>query len=103
MLGMDARRFAELAAAVFRPKPPPTVSLDHLHTGMVSVPEHMALLRERLVELGRASFGQLIADCDQPLLVVARFLAVLELYREASVRLDQPEAFGELMVTWDGS
>jgi segregation and condensation protein A len=103
MLGMDARAFAELAAAVFRPKPPPTVSLDHLHTGTVSVPEHMALLRDRLAELGRASFAQLTADCDEPIQLVARFLAVLELYRDASVRLDQPEAFGELMVTWGGS
>jgi segregation and condensation protein A len=100
MLGMDARRFAELAAALFRPKPPPTVSLDHLHKGTVSVPEHMAVLRERLLELGRASFHQLTADCDQPIEVVARFLAVLELYREASVLLDQDEAFGELMVSW---
>jgi len=100
MLGMDAQRFAELAAAVFRPKPPPTVSLEHLHTGTVSVPEHMAVLRERLMELGRASFHQLTVDCDQPIEVVARFLAVLELYREASVLLDQDEAFGELMVSW---
>jgi segregation and condensation protein A len=58
------------------------------------------VLRERLLELGRASFHQLTADCDQPIEVVARFLAVLELYREASVLLDQDEAFGELMVSW---
>jgi segregation and condensation protein A len=103
MLGMDAQRFAELAAAVFRPKPPPTVSLDHLHTGTISVPEHMAILRERLAELGSASFAQLVADCDQPVQVVARFLAVLELYRENSVRLDQEEAFGELTVGWKGA
>ncbi len=99
MLGMDAERFAELAAAVFRPKPPPTVSLDHLHVRKVSVPEHMELLRARLLELGRASFRQLIEDCDEPLLVVARFLAVLELHREASVHLDQPEPFGDLMIS----
>ncbi|WP_051581748.1 segregation and condensation protein A [Pseudonocardia acaciae] len=102
MLGMDAQRFAELAAAVFRPKPPPTVSLEHLHAGRVSVPEHMAVLRERLAELGRASFHQLTADCEEPLQVVARFLAVLELFREASVALDQEEAFGELIVSWTG-
>ncbi|WP_345703558.1 segregation and condensation protein A [Pseudonocardia eucalypti] len=102
MLGMDAQRFAELAAAVFRPKPPPTVSLEHLHTGMISVPEHMEILRERLLEIRRASFGQLIADCGEPIEVVARFLAVLELHREDSVLLDQPEAFGELMVSWTG-
>jgi segregation and condensation protein A len=102
MLGMDAERFAELAAAVFRPKPPPTVSLDHLHAAKVSVPEHMAILRDRLAELGMASFHQLTTDCQEPLQVVARFLAVLELYREASVALDQEEAFGELMVSWTG-
>jgi segregation and condensation protein A len=103
MLGMDADRFAELAAAVFRPKPPPTVSLDHLHVRKVSVPEHMALLRERLAGLGRATFHELTRDCaGEPLLVVARFLAVLELHKEASVHLDQEEAFGDLVVTWAG-
>jgi segregation and condensation protein A len=102
MLGMDAQRFAELAASVFRPKPPPTVSLDHLHAGLVSVPEHMAVLRERLLELGRASFHQLTADCAEPMQMVARFLAVLELYRESNVLLDQEESFGELMVSWTG-
>jgi segregation and condensation protein A len=100
MLGMSPERFAELAAAIFRPKPPPTVSLDHLHAGLVSVPEHMAILRERLSELGKASFHQLIADCAEPIQVVARFLAVLELFREACVHLDQEEAFGELTVSW---
>ncbi|HEY1971318.1 MAG TPA: segregation/condensation protein A [Pseudonocardia sp.] len=103
MLGMDARTFAQLAASVFRPKPPPTVSLDHLHVRMVSVPEHMAFLRERLAELGRASFHELTKDCAEPLLVVARFLAVLELHKESNVHLDQEEAFGELMVTWVGA
>jgi segregation and condensation protein A len=100
MLGMTADRFAELAAAIFRPKPPPTVSLDHLHSGLVSVPEHMAILRERLSELGQASFRQLTEDCAEPIQVVARFLAVLELFREACVQLDQEEAFGELTVSW---
>jgi segregation and condensation protein A len=100
MLGMSADRFAELAAAIFRPKPPPTVSLDHLHAGLVSVPEHVAILRERLSEMGRATFSQLTADCTEPILVVARFMAVLELFREATVNLDQAECFGELMITW---
>jgi len=50
--------------------------------------------------LGQASFHQLIADCSEPLEVVARFLAVLELYREACVHLNQDEAFGELLVSW---
>jgi segregation and condensation protein A len=103
LLGVDPDAFAELAASVFRPKPPPTVGIDHLHAVPVSVAEHAALLRERLAELGAATFGELTADCASPLEVVARFLAVLELYRETSVDLLQPEPFGELTVRWTPS
>jgi segregation and condensation protein A len=100
LLGVNPETFADLAASVFRPKPPPTVGLDHLHFAKVSVAEHAALLRERLAELGVATFAVLTADCAGPLEVVARFLALLELYREASVYLEQPEPFGELTVRW---
>jgi segregation and condensation protein A len=103
LLGVDPATFADLAASVFRPKPPPTVGLDHLHFAKVSVAEHAALLRERLAELGVATFAALTADCTGPLEVVARFLAVLELYREASVYLEQPEPFGELTVRWSAA
>jgi segregation and condensation protein A len=100
LLGVDPRTFADLAASVFRPKPPPTVGIDHLHAPKVSVAEHVALLREWLAQLGSATFAALTADCAGPLEVVARFLAVLELYREATVDLLQPEPFGELTVRW---
>jgi segregation and condensation protein A len=104
LLGVDPATFADLAASVFRPKPPPpTVGLDHLHAGSVSVAEHAAILRARLAELGAATFAALTADCANPLEVVARFLACLELFRERSVELDQPEAFGELTVRWVAS
>ena len=100
LLGVNPQAFAELAASVFRPKPPPTVGIDHLHVATVSVAEHTELLRCRLRELGAASFAALTADCVAPLEVVARFLGVLDLYRERCVDLDQPEAFGELTVRW---
>lgn len=98
MLGVDARKFAEIGAAVFRPKPPPTVSLDHLHMAPVSVREHAEILRGKLAEFGAASFAALVEDCELPIEVVARFLALLELYREASVLFDQDEPLGELFV-----
>ena len=85
---------------MFRPKPPPVVGVDHLHAVHVSVAEHVALLRERLAELGSATFAALTADCAGPLEVVARFLGVLDLFRGAEVDLDQPEPFGELTVRW---
>ncbi|MGH3615660.1 MAG: segregation and condensation protein A [Pseudonocardia sp.] len=100
LLGVDAGTFAGLAAAVFRPTPPPEVGLGHLHVAKVSVAEQATLLRGRLAELAVASFATLTADCAGPLEVVARFLAVLDLYRTAEVELDQPEPFGELTVRW---
>ncbi|HEY0638200.1 MAG TPA: segregation/condensation protein A [Pseudonocardiaceae bacterium] len=102
MLGVDAAHFAEIAAAVFRPKPPPTVSLAHLHVVHVSVREHAALLRSRLAQEGSATFAELVADCEHTLQVVARFLALLELYREALLAFDQVDALGELRVRWVG-
>jgi segregation and condensation protein A len=102
MIGMSPQRFAELAATVFRPKPPPTVSLAHLHMGAVSVRAHAAVLRVRLAEAGVATFGELVADCDNTIEVVARFLALLELYRETVVLFEQDEALGELTLRWAG-
>ncbi|WP_241249917.1 segregation/condensation protein A [Rhodococcus sp. X156] len=106
LLGVDPQRFAEVAAAVFRPAPPPPeVSLAHLHTPQVSVPEQAALLLERLRAAGGqrwTAFGELVADCESTVQVVARFLALLELYREAAVIFDQDEALGPLLVQWSG-
>ncbi|MGH3606895.1 MAG: segregation and condensation protein A, partial [Pseudonocardiaceae bacterium] len=103
LLGVDAARFAETAAAVFGPKPPPpTVSLEHLHTPQVSVREHAAVLRGRLEREGQASFRSLVADCGHTREVVARFLALLDLYRAAVVVFDQVDPLGELCVRWTG-
>ncbi|MDT8915345.1 segregation/condensation protein A [Amycolatopsis sp. PS_44_ISF1] len=102
MLGVTPEKFAEIAVAVFRPKPPPTVSLAHLHMGRVSVREHAALLRIRLAEAGEATFKELVGDCEHTVEIVARFLALLELYRESSVQFDQLEALAELHVRWTG-
>ncbi|MGH3808116.1 MAG: segregation and condensation protein A [Pseudonocardiaceae bacterium] len=103
LLGVDAAQFAETAAAVFRPKPPPpTVSLEHLHTPRVSVQEHAALLCSWLARDGQASFQALVADCEHTREVVARFLALLDLYRAAVVAFDQIEPLGELCIRWTG-
>ncbi|MDV2475414.1 segregation/condensation protein A [Rhodococcus zopfii] len=104
-LGVDPQRFAEIAAAAFRPKPPPQVGLDHLHVPKVSVPEQAARLLEVLRARGAGTwtgFGELTAECDSGLQIVARFLALLELYRERAVQFEQPEPLGDLLVTWTG-
>lgn len=102
MLGVTPEKFAEIAREVFLPKPPPTVSLEHLHMTKVSVREHAAVLRVRLAAAGRATFADLVSDCEHTMEVVARFLALLELYRESTVIFEQPEALAELHVRWTG-
>ena len=87
----------------FLPKPgPPEVSIAHIHQVRVSVREHANLLRDRLRRAGHATFGLLVADCENTLEVVARFLALLELYREGLVEFEQPVSLDELTVRWVG-
>ena len=78
------------------------VDVEHVHGGTVSVREQVALLQERLRRTGGGSFRALTADCAGTLEVVARFLALLELYREGLVAFDQAAALGELRVRWTG-
>jgi len=102
LLGLGPEQFARLAAQALAPKARLEVATDHVHGGTVSVREQTALLRERLRRTGRASFRTLTADCDGTLEVVARFLGLLELYREGVVGFDQLEALGDLHVRWTG-
>ncbi|MEU6131171.1 segregation/condensation protein A [Saccharopolyspora sp. NPDC047091] len=102
MIGVGPQRLAEIAAAVFRPKPPPSVSLDHIHQHQVSVREHAALLRVRLAEWGAADFSALVADCEHTVEIVARFLALLELFREKVLVFEQEDPLGDLVVRWVG-
>jgi len=102
VLGIGPQRLAELAARALAPKPPPVVSIAHVHQVRVSVREHAAVLRDRLLRARIATFRSLCGDCRSTLEVVARFLAVLELYREGMVSFEQVQALGELTVRWTG-
>ncbi|MBN1173847.1 MAG: segregation/condensation protein A [Micromonosporaceae bacterium] len=100
VLGIGPDRLAELAIKAMAPRPVPTVSTDHVHQIRVSVREHAAILRDRLVAAQTATFRALCCDCETVLEVVARFLALLELYREGLVGFEQAHALGELTVRW---
>ena len=105
MLGVDAERFAEIAAIVFTPRPVPTVAIEHLHDLKVSVPEQAEKLLAILEARGSgqwATFSELVADCQVPMEVVGRFLALLELYRTQTVAFDQSEPLGVLQISWTG-
>lgn len=102
VISIGAEGFARLAVKAMQPKPKPQVYVDHIHAPLVSVQEQAGIVVARLKELGEASFQSLIEDTDDTLTVVARFLALLELYREKAVALDQETALGELLVRWTG-
>lgn len=105
MIGVNADAFAAIAAAVFTPRPAPTVDTDHLHHPRVSVLEQARHVLRVLEQRGVgqwASFAELVADCRVPIEIVGRFLALLELYRARAVTFEQPEPLGALQVSWTG-
>ncbi|WP_380280396.1 segregation and condensation protein A [Kitasatospora purpeofusca] len=100
VISVGAERLAQLAARAMAPKPEPVVYVDHIHTPPVSVREQAGLVAGLLTELGEATFQRLVADAPDTMVVVARFLALLELYRERALAFEQPDALGELVVRW---
>jgi segregation and condensation protein A len=102
VIAQDPEQFAQLAGKALTHKPVATVSITHVHAPRVSVREQAAVLVERLRRQSVATFRSLVADCDTTLVVVARFLALLELYREGSVAFDQVTPLGELHIRWTG-
>ena len=100
LIGVGVNRFAVIAERVLQPKMAPVLSMDHLHLPLVSVIEEAAKIVELLRKSGRSSFRNLIGDAESTLVVVARFLALLELYREGALRFEQVVALGELQITW---
>ena len=93
---------AQLAAAALEPKPVPVLSLAHLHAPKVSVREQAHLVVDRLRREHTVTFRSLTADADLAT-TVARFLAVLELFREGAVAFDQATPLGDLHLRWTGA
>ena len=103
LIGVGAARFAAIAERVLTPKIAPVVAIQHLHMALVSVAEESKMVVEALRHSKSLSFRNLIADADSTLVVVARFLALLDLYRQGVLRFDQVIALGELQISWTGS
>jgi segregation and condensation protein A len=103
LIGVGAQRFAAIAERVLTPKVSPVVAVEHLHMPLVSVTEESKRVVEALRHSKSLSFRNLISDADSTLVVVARFLALLDLYRQGVLRFDQVVALGELHIRWTGS
>ncbi|WP_405788386.1 segregation/condensation protein A [Streptomyces sp. NBC_00029] len=102
VISIGPEGFARLAVKAMQPKARPQVYVDHIHAPLVSVREQAGLVVRMLKTRGEATFQELTEDAGDTLTVVARFLALLELYREKAVALDQEEALQTLTVRWSG-
>ncbi|MGC0271430.1 segregation and condensation protein A [Pseudactinotalea sp. Z1739] len=103
ILRITPEQFAALAAATLAPKYEPAgVDLSHLHNPVVSVREQAAMIVQRLRRQHSVTFRSLAQDASALNVVVARFLALLELYREDVVAFDQADALSELTIRWTG-
>jgi len=84
------------------PKPVVRVDLSHLTPIKVTVSEAVEELVDELPRVGRVTFRELTFDLVDRIEVVVRFLAVLELFKQGVVELEQPATFGDIMVVWVG-
>ncbi len=103
LIGIGLEQFAQLAAKAMEPKAVQEVSLHHIHANKVSVREQAALVVDRLRRTGTMTFRALCGDSPDRLTTVARFLSLLELFREGAVSFDQVTPLGELTVRWTGA
>ena len=103
LIGVGAARFAAIAERVLTPKSAPVVAIEHLHSALVSVSEESKLVVEALRKGRTMSFRSLISDAASTLVVVARFLALLDLYRQGALRFNQVVALGDLQISWTGA
>lgn len=102
VMNVTPEQLAMIAARAMTPKPVPTVGLAHLHQVQVSVREQADIVVGKLRRQGTSTFRDLVRDADSTLVICVRFLALLGLFKESVIALDQPEALGELTVRWTG-
>jgi len=102
LLGLGPDQFAALAAKALAPKPINEIGIGHIHVQKVSVREQAVIIADRMRRQRTSTFRALIADCDTTMLTVGRFLALLELYRDAMVACEQITPLGDLTIRWTG-
>ncbi len=102
LIGVGAQRFAAIAERVLAPRVTPSVAMEHLHLPLVSVAEESKWVVDALRRSRSMTFRHLVAEAESTLVIVARFLALLDLFRQSALRFDQVAALGELQISWTG-
>ena len=103
LIGVGPERFSIIADRVLYPKAPPTVSVEHIHRPLISVAEQSQFVIQALRNAKSLSFRALVHGAEETMVIVARFLALLDLYRTGALRFEQLEAFTDLQISWIGS
>lgn len=102
LIGVGPERFSIIADRVLYPKAPPTVSVEHIHRPLISVAEQSQYVIDALRQSKSLSFRSLVHGTEEVMVIVARFLALLDLYRVGALRFEQLEAFTDLQISWIG-
>jgi segregation and condensation protein A len=103
LAGVDADDLRAAYVRAMTPKPRPVVSIEHIHSVRTSVNDAVEELVDELPRSGRVTFRRLTESLVERREIVVRFLAVLELFKQGLVDLDQTTAFGDIEITWIGS
>jgi segregation and condensation protein A len=102
LAGLTPLRLRDAAIRALAPKPVPTIDLFHVAPIRVSVADAVVELVDELARVGRITFARLTSALVERLDVIVRFLAVLELFKQGLVELDQADRFGEIRIEWRG-
>ncbi len=98
--GTSVKRFQNAAIKALTPRPKPVVDLFHVNPIKVTVADAVAELLDELPRAGKISFRRLTEQFADRIDVIVRFLALLELFKQGAIELDQPERFGDIEVVW---
>lgn len=102
LAGVTGDKLRKAFLKAMTPPPPPSVDLFHVTSVTANVTDAIEELVTELPGAGRVSFRRLTAGLVERLEVVVRFLAVLELFKQGWLEIDQPESFGDLTIEWVG-
>ena len=102
LAGISPQHLREAAIVALTPKPTPRIDLHHVAPIRVSVADAVAELLDELPRVGRITFRRLTSELADRLDVIVRFLAVLELFKQGVVDVDQVGQFGDITIAWVG-
>lgn len=102
IIDISPAQFAAIAVRSLLPKQLSDISTSHLHAPLVSVKEQTIIIVDKLKISKNLTFKELVADCETTGHIVARFLSVLELFRQRLVTFVQESPLGPLHLSWQG-